>query len=79
MSSIRDYHSTEEGVIVNEKLPGRSFILASSVWDRIEERLYKDFGTGASVILYEMGQACGISLVDEVDNSIVGKPETRRT
>lgn len=74
MQSFNDYYSIDNGFIISKILGDRSFVIGSSVWNQIERRLYNNYGSGASVIFYDMGKGYGISLVDRLRK--VAKGET---
>ena len=67
LTDIDDFYEidSEEGKIVNKRQGVRALILSSSVWRQIEDRLYTDFGSGASVILFDMGRSSGAAIANE--------------
>jgi predicted hydrocarbon binding protein len=55
------FHEKEEGVIINERLDMRSFVLGARPWSSLVQKIQDNFASAAPAVLLDAGRAYGRS------------------
>jgi predicted hydrocarbon binding protein len=67
LSKAREFYEIDQakGIIVNKRLADRAFILGLEPWTSLIKQLSRTFGSGAEVILFDIGKSYGLSAAEE--------------
>jgi predicted hydrocarbon binding protein len=67
LASTKQFYEIDEtdGIIINKRSAGRAFVFGLKPWTSLIERLYERFGSGAEVILFDIGKSYGLSIAED--------------
>jgi predicted hydrocarbon binding protein len=67
LSNTREFYEIDEkeGIIVNKRLGNRAFVLGLEPWTSLVQELFDKFGSGAEVILFDVGRSYGLSASEQ--------------